>query len=659
MRKIWLLLLLVLALASAKSASAATVFVSQSGGSVSCGADGTQTTTAIASVSWVAGNTYFICGPITSRINVTTGGSSATVLSTIQFENNASLGGAACTSTNPLLTVKNFMLIDLGGQSISCPNNGVGLTNTNSTLAISNGCTAVNGGLGLDAGFHNVEIRNGTIGPMFTYSGTSTTAGAFSHGICLFGGHDNHFHNLTISNAQHGIEYAIGNGVAGGNDEIGHNTFVATGDAIIYAAGDSNGSTTSLFIHDNDFTTGQNWGNPSDSTHIESIHVFTNGANSIFTGVEIYNNFTHGAWPTVGGTGCYFFEQGGSTGHNVGGTITAVVHDNICQMPSTGGAPGDGMFFSQSHDMTIAFYNNLADCGANSHGIAFEGDVTTDVHYTFTNNIVINCAAAIYTNGTPNTTAYAGSNNNIWNNIGGTGWGNVGTFATWKSACACDAASSTSTPGLNIDYTIAGVTSLAHTLPGINLTSVGDTFLDTGAPQSFGVTGACGTAGCVARSSTGNWDVGPYPLSGSGAAPGVGFTPTAINFGAVAVNTTAGPTTVTLTNTGSANLTLSSNVTLGGAGAAVYSINTGTCTSGVTLTPTSTCTFTVSFTPTSTAAFSANWTVSDNASGSPHTGSLVGAGGFASTPQMFAINCPVTAPCKIIGTLTGAVPVKQ
>ena len=48
----------------------ATVFVSQSGGSVSCGADGTQSTTAQASVTWTAGNTYKICGTITSEMTI-------------------------------------------------------------------------------------------------------------------------------------------------------------------------------------------------------------------------------------------------------------------------------------------------------------------------------------------------------------------------------------------------------------------------------------------------------------------------------------------------------------------------------------------------------------------------------------------------------------
>lgn len=620
----WIVALLAALIFVARVGAASTVFVSQSGGSVSCGADGTQATTALASVTWVAGNTYKICGGLTSRVIVTTAGT-ASALITIQFETGASIGGAACTSTNPLLTIKSFMLIDLGGNTaaIACPNNGLGLANTNATIGISAGCTAVNGGLGLDAGFNHVEIRNGTIGPIFQTNSTSSSAGAFSHGICLYGGNNNHFHNLTFISAQHGIEYAVGNGVAGGSDEIGHNTFSDIGDAVIYAAGDSNGSTTSSFIHDNDFTVGFNWGNSADSTHIESTHIFTNGANSHFTGVEVYNNFTHGAWPSVGGTACYFFEQGGSTGHNVGGTISAIVHDNICQLPSTGGAPGDGMFFGQSHDMTIAFYNNLVDCGANSHGIAFEGDVTTDVHYTFTNNIVQNCNGAIYTNGTPNATAYAGSNNNIWSNIGGLGWGNVGSFATWKSGCACDAASSTSAPGLNADYTIVNAASLAHTLPGINLTSVGDTTLLTGAPQTFGVTGACGANGCIARPSTGNWDVGPYPLGGTSPAPGVSFSPLSIAFGTINIGASAGPTTVTLTNTGTATLTLSSSVTSTNS---VFAIGANGCTTGTNIVAAGTCTFTVTFTPTAAVTSTGNWTVSDNANGSPHTGALSGTG---------------------------------
>lgn len=495
--------------------AASTVFVSQSGGSVSCGADGTQVTTALASVTWTAGNTYKLCGPLTSRVNVTAAGT-ASALITIQFETGASISGAACTSTTALLTVKSFMLVDLGAQvAITCPNNGTGLTNTNVTNGISNGCTAVNGGLGVDAGFTNVEIRNGTIGPLYKHTGTGND-GQNGNGICLYGGNNNHFHNLTITDVQHGISYGVGNGKTGGADEIGHNTFTNTGDSMLYEAGDSNGSSTGAFIHDNNVTVGLNWGNSAGNvTHIEALHIFTNGANSIFTGIEVYNNFTHGAWPAAGGTGCYFFEQGGTVGHNVGGKITAIIHDNICQLPSTGGAPGDGLFFAADPDLTLSYYNNLADCGANTHGIGFEGDVNANSTFKYVNNIVLNCEAAIYTNGTPTAATYAGSNNNIWSGIGSEGWGNVGSFATWKTACACDSVSSTAAPGLNADYTIASTGSLAHVLPGINLTSVGDTTLDTGAPQTFGVTGACGVNGCVARPSTGNWDVGPYPLVAS------------------------------------------------------------------------------------------------------------------------------------------------
>lgn len=510
---LWIATLLAALFFVARVGAASTVFVSQAGGSVACGADGTQVTTALASVAWTAGNTYKVCGAITSRINVTTGGSSATILTTIQFESNASLGGAACTSTIALLTLKSFMIVDLGGQAISCPNNGTGLANTNVTNGISNGCTAVNGGLGNDAGFHNVEIRNGTIGPLYTHTGTGND-GQNGNGICLYGGNNNHFHNLTITNVQHGISYGVGNGVVGGADEIGHNTFTNTGDSVLYEAGDANGSSTGAFLHDNDFTVGLNWGNSAGNvTHIESIHIFTNGASSNFTGIEVYNNFTHGTWPAAGGTGCYFTEQGGTTGHNVGGSITAIFHDNICQLPATGGAPGDGLFFSASSDQHVTFANNLLDCGANTHGIAFEGDANANSTYKYVNNIVLNCRAAVFTNGTPTAAGFAGSNNNIWSGIGDEGWGNVGAFATWKTACACDAASSTATPGLNANYTITSTASLAHVLPGLNLTSLGDTTMAIGAPLTFGVTGACGATGCGARPSTGNWDVGPYELA--------------------------------------------------------------------------------------------------------------------------------------------------
>jgi hypothetical protein len=94
--------------------------------------------------------------------------------------------------------------------------------------------------------------------------------------------------------------------------------------------------------------------------------------------------------------------------------------------------------------------------------------------------------------------------------FGGYEYRNTATtsFTSWKSASGQDANSITTAPGLNSDYTITNTSSAVYQ-KGTNLASLGMTPLNTGAPQTFGVTGSCGT-GCVVRSTSAPWDMGAY-----------------------------------------------------------------------------------------------------------------------------------------------------
>ena len=91
-----------------------------------------------------------------------------------------------------------------------------------------------------------------------------------------------------------------------------------------------------------------------------------------------------------------------------------------------------------------------------------------------------------------------------------------------STACSggCDAHSITTNPLLNSDSTLQSSSPAKGA--GTNLTSLGITGLDTGAPQYFGVNYACGT-GCVARLSSGAWDMGAYEASSGGTGSGSVF----------------------------------------------------------------------------------------------------------------------------------------
>jgi hypothetical protein len=113
--------------------------------------------------------------------------------------------------------------------------------------------------------------------------------------------------------------------------------------------------------------------------------------------------------------------------------------------------------------------------------------------------------------------------------------------------------------------------------------------------------------------------------------PAVSLPATPQNFGNLALNTSSSAQQVTLTNSGAANLTIST-VTLGGTNASAFAKSADNCT-GATVTPNGTCTVNVTFTPAATGALSATLTFTDNAATSPQTLALSGTGvDFAMAP---------------------------
>jgi hypothetical protein len=137
--------------------------------------------------------------------------------------------------------------------------------------------------------------------------------------------------------------------------------------------------------------------------------------------------------------------------------------------------------------------------------------------------------------------------------------------------------------------------------------------------------------GEAASSSSSPWDVsdGEWYASSS-AAPAVTLSPTSLNFGTQTVGTTASQT-ITVTNSGTAALSIGS-VQLSGTNSADFTATNG-CTSSVA--PNATCTITVTFDPAATGSRSASLSISDNASGSPQTVALSGTGSTAATPNTF------------------------
>ena len=101
------------------------------------------------------------------------------------------------------------------------------------------------------------------------------------------------------------------------------------------------------------------------------------------------------------------------------------------------------------------------------------------------------------------------------------------------------------------------------------------------------------------------------------------FTPPSVNFGTVKVGTTSAPHSVTVTNTESATLGLTS-ITIGGTNTGDFTLTGNTC--GSTLASGASCTVTITFTPTATGSRSGNVTVKDNDSSGSQKIPLSGTG---------------------------------
>ncbi len=107
-------------------------------------------------------------------------------------------------------------------------------------------------------------------------------------------------------------------------------------------------------------------------------------------------------------------------------------------------------------------------------------------------------------------------------------------------------------------------------------------------------------------------------LSGTGVAPGVTLAPASLNFGSQLVSTTSAAQNLTLTNSGTSNLTIS------GVNASGDFAETDNCMNSPGLAPGAACTMTVTFTPSATGSRSGSVAITDGAG--THVAILAGTG---------------------------------
>jgi hypothetical protein len=145
---------------------------------------------------------------------------------------------------------------------------------------------------------------------------------------------------------------------------------------------------------------------------------------------------------------------------------------------------------------------------------------------------------------------------------------------------------------------------------------------------TFAPTAAGNASGAITVSTNASNPTLSIALSGTGTQGGLSANPASINFGGVLVGS-SGTVNVTLTNSGTANVSVSA-ATASGTGFSVSGFTAGT------LNPGATTSFTVKFAPTAAGSSSGSVSVASNAPSSPLSISLSGSG--TSTQPQLSIN---------------------
>ena len=342
--------------------------------------------------------------------------------------------------------------------------------------------------------------------------------------------------------------------------------------------------------------------------------------------------------PTVGGTNSGDFSIAGTV---IGGT-------SACSATLAAGAScGFGVTFTPSISgaesglITVTYnYNNGINATATqSQLVAVSGTGTAPAvtlnpttTLTFGSQPVSTTSAAQSVTVTNSATVNAG--NLVFGATAATVSGDFalasGTTCT-NSSTVAPAASCT----INITFTPTATGTRAGTL------TINDNV--TGSPQTIALTG-----------------------TGATSAPVISITPASpVTFGGQLVTTTSAAQTVTVKNTGNANLNLTATPVIGGTNASDFAIATSgtTCSTSTPVAGSGgTCTINITFTPPAgaTGSRSATLTIADNASGSPQTVTLSGTAwdfSIAASPitvkqgSSGTINVTVTG----LGGFTGAV----
>jgi phospholipase C len=313
---------------------------------------------------------------------------------------------------------------------------------------------------------------------------------------------------------------------------------------------------------------------------------------------------------------------------------------NITSLSITGTNPGD---FSQTNT-----------CGAS---VAAGGNCTISVTFKPTGKNTRTASVSIADNatGSPQTVPLTGTGTFVKLAPPSLSFGNqaVGTTSAAKTVTVTNVSTSST-------LTMSGITMTGANPGDYAQTNTCGSSLAAQASCTISVTfdpTATGTrTASVSINDSGGASPQTVPLTGTGtgSGPAVTFSPTSLTFGSQKVGTSSSPQNVTLTNSGTATLDITS-ITITGADPGDFS-QTNTCGSSVSVG--ANCTISVTFAPTTAGTRTASVSVADNATGSPQTVGLTGTATSGSGPAVSLSPSSLTFPTQVIGTSSTAQVVK-
>jgi hypothetical protein len=500
-----ILVLAFLCLFGASATWASDIYVAQT---ATGGANGASCASAYAlsylssSGNWVAGNTYHLCGTITSAITVGRSGSSGSPI-TILFESGAVMTSPAWATTGAInLNGQTFVIVD-GGTNGLIQNTANGTAGDPNCINGSCSSQVLSQGVYCPMNCDDDEIRNLTIANMYVHTAGSTDVTgapngsggiAITHAGSNISIHNNYVHDATVCIGVNEGAFSTSNLNIYGNKTDQCNWQIQIG-----SAGTLNGYT----VHDNEIQDSTRWYDPGDNFHHDGVFIFEVGSNLITKGL-VYNNWFHGDMGKNATAKLYLSENITYTYifNNVfDDTLQSVNHDGV-------------IYFGYGADHTYIVNNTFVGTGT----LAGESPITTigvASNFSIENNIITGFASGNSMPGSPSALVY---NYNDYYDITEAGahwftWGSnlYDSWASWQASGRDTPHSVYANPNLS---SYVPQSSSAAIGMGANLTSLGITALNVD------------KNGAV-RPSSGNWNAGAYQ-TGSGTSTGTVQAPTGL-----------------------------------------------------------------------------------------------------------------------------------